>query len=240
MTGLTALPRLFRRGRHAVRQHQEEQPVSLAIRVDATQVQAAIGDALDLAAGLVPQPAPAVAREPDVTAQASPQPPAAVSASPYQTGAAVLADHADWRYLTGDGPVRPPTDDEAQAYAARASDPAWASIYQPPDARDVLAPVAEPDPEHEGDVMALGQSPGARYAADDELVLDEQAQKALNRFLEAHAAEPVEELPEIEPTGTPAGDEPAEAAGPGTAVIPAATAETERVERVTGEDGATA
>lgn len=102
---------------------------------------------------------PALVPRPYVT----PEPPAAVPASPYQTGARVLEGHPHWRYLVSGEPVRPPTEEEAKEYAARAADPEWAAIYRPPDAAEIAAaPVAEPEPEDAGD--AIKTAIANRYA----------------------------------------------------------------------------
>lgn len=109
----------------------------------------------------IPRPQPALAPLPGDTQviPAEPvavltleRPPSAVSASPYQVGAKVLAEHGEWAYIPERGPVRPPTAAEVRAYAARASDPAWAYIYRTPDVKTAAAawpaaPAPEPLPK---------------------------------------------------------------------------------------------
>jgi hypothetical protein len=89
--------------------------------------------------------------------------------SNYAIGAEVLAVHPDWRYLVTGGTVRPPTDDEAKAYEARAGDGGWRWLYDPvpgaPPAAAVLP--AEVPPLAELPLAELPAPPDPDQAADD-------------------------------------------------------------------------
>lgn len=101
----------------------------------------------------------------------------------YRDGPQILDDHAEWRYLYDGGPVRPPTEDELATYAARASDPAWASIYRPaPEPLPERVPAAGPVPEPP--VAESLPEPAPALPP-----LPEAQEEAMGRFLAAQAEE---------------------------------------------------
>jgi hypothetical protein len=99
----------------------------------------------------------------------------------------VMAYHPEWAYLANKTlPVRPPTEEEAAALAARATDDEWIDLYQPPEPHIVLPP----SPEVAAIVEAAGrlELPAAEGDGGDEpeLVLDPRLEAAMADFNQAH------------------------------------------------------
>jgi hypothetical protein len=118
------------------------------------------------------------------------------------TEVAILRDRHDLAYTVNGGPARPPTDEEAAAYAARHGDPNWADIYNP--APRLIMPVrpVEPAPRH----LTAVRGPAAdetlrqhqqasdadlgRWTAGKSLVGDPAADRAATRFIDAFSEDP--------------------------------------------------
>ena len=121
--------------------------------------------------------------------------------------AQALASNPQWQPFS----ARPPTETEAARYADRVNNPEWAWLYtlaaaapQPavPEPGPALDPLPEPEPEPEPEPPAgAGEAPGLGD-------LDDRTEAALERFNQAHDAEP----PDSDATTLiPAADAPAQA-----------------------------
>jgi hypothetical protein len=99
-----------------------------------------------------------------------------------------IAYHPEWEYLTNATlAVRPPTEEEAAALAARATDPDFIDLYQPAEPHIILPPSPE--------VAALTEAAAAPDEAEAEpgedaepVVLDPRLGAALDDADEAHLA----------------------------------------------------